>query len=89
MDDLVLELVALSQSALLTRDHMRLQAEFSPLLRLIDVDAGIRVHHRELFENVLGAVESGDEDAAGAAIERLIADAIDALDELRLRGDDA
>nr|WP_229790440.1 GntR family transcriptional regulator [Mycetocola manganoxydans] len=89
MDDLVLELVALSQSARLTRDQMRLQAEFSPLLRLIDVDAGIRVHHRELFENVLGAVESGDEDAAGAAIERLIADAIDALDELRLRADDA
>jgi DNA-binding FadR family transcriptional regulator len=88
MDDLQLELVALSQSARLTRDQMRLQAEFSPLLRLIDVNAGTRSRHRELFGSVLDAVGAGDEDAAGDAIERLVGDAIDALDALRLQADD-
>ncbi len=89
MDDLQLELVALSQSARLTRDQMRLQAELSPLLRLIDVDAQIRGRHLEMFGRVLDAVEAGDEAAAGEATEGLVSDAIDALDRLRLQVDDS
>ncbi len=89
MDDLQIELVALSQSARLTRDQMRLQAELSPLLRLIDVDEGVRARQRELFERVLDAVDTGDEDAAGAATERMVTEAVDALDDLRARAERA
>ncbi len=89
MDDLQLELVALSQSARITHDQMRLQAELSPLLRLIDVDAQARADQRARFEQVLDAVEAGDEDRAGAATERAVDDLVRALDALHLRQDDA
>lgn len=83
MDDLQLELVALSQSARLTRDQMRLQAELSPLLRLLDTDPAARAEQVTRFRAVLDAVDAGDEAAAGAATDRLIADTVDALDALR------
>ena len=85
MDDLQLELVALSQSARVTREQMRLQAEFSPLLRLLDTEADVREAQRTRFTEILDAVESGDEDAAGRATERLVTEAVAALDALRQR----
>ncbi len=89
MDDLHLELVALSQSARLTRDQMRLQAELSPLLRLIDVDPALRRRQRELLERTLDAVDAGDESSASSAIEELVTASIDALDALRMHADDS
>lgn len=85
MDDLQLELVALSQSARLTRDQMRLQAELSPLLRLLDAEAASRAAQLAGFAAVLDAVAAGDEDAAGAATDALVTDAVTALDALRQR----
>lgn len=89
MDDLQLEIVALSQSARLTRDQMRLQAEISPLMRLLDTDADSRARQLTGFARVLDAVDSGDEDAAAAATDRFVTDAIDALDALRQELDPA
>jgi len=88
MDDLQLELVALSQSARITRDQMRLQAELSPLLRLIDVDPVQRGRQRALFERVLEAVEAGDEPAASEATERMVDETIHALDALHMAQDE-
>lgn len=85
MDDLQLELVALSQSARLTRDQMRLQAEISPLLRLLDGDASARADQHDRFAAVIAAVDDGDEDAAGAATDGMITAAVVALDALRQR----
>lgn len=87
MDDLQLELVALSQSARLTRDQMRLQAELSPLLRLIDVDADDRARQAEQFAHVLTTVRDGDEHAAGDLTERMVSEAVLALLALRLSQD--
>ncbi|GAA1852997.1 FadR/GntR family transcriptional regulator [Microbacterium koreense] len=89
MDDLQLELVALSQSARLTRDQMRLQAELSPLLRLIDTDEAGRTVQYEGSVRVLDAVAAGDENAAGAAMEEMVGDLVRLLESLRLSLDEA
>lgn len=76
MDDVQVELVALSQSARLTREQMRLQAELSPYLRLVDVDDEARAG---LYGDLLAAIDAvvdGDADAAGLAIESLSVRAI-------------
>lgn len=83
MDDLQIELVALSQSARLTREQMRLQAELSPLLRLVDIDPDARSAQRDHFGDTLTAVEAGDELAAGQATERSVAAVVDALITIR------
>lgn len=88
MDDLQLELVALSQSARLTRDQMRLQAELSPLLRLIDVDEAGRAVQQEGSARVLDAVAAGDENGAGAAMEEMVSGLIRLLESLRLSMED-
>ena len=84
MDDLHLELVALSQSARLTRDQMRLQAELSPLLRLIDADEAGRTVQYDGTARMLEAVAAGDENAAGAATEEMIGGLVRLLETLRL-----
>lgn len=89
MDDLQLELVALSQSARITRDQMKLQAEMSSLLRLLDVDPDTRARQRARFEGVLDAVESGDDLSAAEAIESAIDDLIRALDALHMEQPDS
>lgn len=86
MDDLQLELIALSQSARITREQMRLQAELSPLLRLLDVDPARRDEQRVAFETVLSAVESGDETTASHATEKLVDDLVRSLDALHMAG---
>jgi DNA-binding FadR family transcriptional regulator len=67
-DDAVIELAALSQSARLTREQMKLQGEFSPLLALIDTDRTSRRHGREQLLAVLAEVERGD---AAASVKAL------------------
>lgn len=63
LDEAVLELTALSQSARLTREQMRLQAEFSPLLALI-TGAERRKARESAFRRVLTAVRRGEGRAA-------------------------
>ena len=67
-DDAVIELAALSQSARLTREQMKLQGEFSPLLALIDTDATSRGTSRDHLIDVLSAVGAADAEAATAAL---------------------
>lgn len=79
LDDVLVELVSLSQSARLTREQMKLQAEFSPFLRLVAPDtAGMRVQ-RESLTRIIDAVEHGDPELAGAHTESMVADVIEAL----------
>jgi GntR family transcriptional repressor for pyruvate dehydrogenase complex len=67
-DDAVIELAALSQSARLTREQMKLQGEFSPLLALIDTEAESRADSRAGLLAVLHAVGSADAEAAVLAL---------------------
>ncbi len=83
LDDVQVELVSLSQSARLTREQMRLQAEFSPYLRLVGPDSeGLARQARSLVQ-IIEAVESGDPDDAGRRTETMVADVIDALIQLQ------
>ncbi|PKI91900.1 FadR family transcriptional regulator [Actinomycetales bacterium SN12] len=83
LDDVLVELVSLSQSARLTREQMKLQAEFSPYLRLAAPDdAGLREQAASLAD-IISAVEQSDPDTAGVRTERLVADVIDALIHLQ------
>lgn len=79
MDDVHVELVALSQSARLTREQMKLQAEFSPFLRLVDNDPDSRAIQVRHLGAMIDAVAAGDVIAAGAASEAFIATAIERL----------
>lgn len=67
-DDAVIELAALSQSARLTREQMKLQGEFSPLFALIDTDPVSRAMCRTHLIDVLHAVGDG---AAETAVRTL------------------
>lgn len=80
-DEAQIELSALSQSARLTREQMRLQAELSPLLALVESDPVERDLMGDRFLDVLEAVAQGDaggasvlvRDSIGRAVELLIA----------------
>lgn len=78
-DDAHLEISALSQSARLTREQMRLQAEFSPFLALVDVSDADRDRSRSQLLAVLDAVSDADSAAATARVRESIADAVDRL----------
>lgn len=83
LDDVQVELVSLSQSARLTREQMKLQAEFSPYLRLAGPDAeGVRAQTASLVR-IITAVESGDPDEAARRTENMVTDVIDALISLQ------
>lgn len=83
LDDAQIELVALSQSARLTREQMKLQAEISPFLRLVaHVEAG-RYRQAEHLAEVIDAVEAGDHEQAVERTERMVAELIDALIQLQ------
>lgn len=82
-DDTQIELAALSQSARLTREQMRLQGELSPFFALIDIDADARHANRERLLEVLGAVADGDESRAVALTREKVHRCIDWLIDLR------
>ncbi|WAA65518.1 FadR/GntR family transcriptional regulator [Microbacterium oxydans] len=83
LDDVQIEIVALSQSARLTREQMKLQAELSPLLRLVAHETENLRRQAEHLAAVIDAVEAGDPDAAGARTELMAAETIDALIRLQ------
>ena len=82
-DDAQIELAALSQSARLTREQMRLQAELSPLLLLVDADRAERDRMAERFVEVLAAVAEGDASRASAGVRAAGARAVEVLLALR------
>lgn len=77
-DDVLIEVMSLSQSARLTREHMKLQVELSPFVRLLDPDAAARTELAHRLAELLQALEAGDAEAAArcaeTGAERLIAD---------------
>jgi len=82
-DDAQIELSALSQSARLTREQMRLQAELSPLLALADRDVERREKTRARFWAVLSAVEQGDPATAVRLSRAAVGETVEWLIDLR------
>lgn len=74
-----LEIAALSQSARLVREELRMQAEFAPLLWLELRDPEYRRRNLRSRLAVVDALESGD---GAAARERVVAQVQDAIDWL-------
>lgn len=87
LDDIQIEIVALGQSARLTREQMKLQAELSPYLRLVSNEGHGRRRQAHHLASVIDSVEAGDADFAGARTETMVAEAIDALIQLQARID--
>ncbi|MFC7790236.1 FadR/GntR family transcriptional regulator [Microbacterium sp. MAHUQ-60] len=83
LDDVQVELVALSQSARLTREQMKLQAEFSPYLRLVAPDAPGLARQARGIIRIIKAVRSGDQEDAARRTEAMVADVIDELIRLQ------
>ena len=78
-DDAHLEISALSQSARLTREQMRLQAEFSPFLALVDASETDRDRSRSQLLALLDAVSEADSAAATSLVRESITEAVDRL----------
>ncbi|MGJ6966449.1 FadR/GntR family transcriptional regulator [Streptosporangium sp. G11] len=77
-----IEVAAASQSARLTQEEIRLQADIGPLLWLAHGgDDGIPAQHHAIAE----AIHRGDDDHARSLAERHVLDAVEHLIELRLR----
>lgn len=74
-----LEIAALSQSARLVREELRLQAEFAPLLWLSLRDQTHRDRARDAHLEVVAAIESMDASAARRRTVEHIAEAIEWL----------
>ncbi len=80
-----IEVAAASQSARLTQEEIRLQADIGPLLWL--PHEGLSGHDETAAQHraIAGAVERGDGEQARAVAERHVLDATRHLIELRLR----
>lgn len=74
-----LEIAALSQSARLVREELRLQAEFAPLLWLCLREPRFREASRDAHRAVVTAIEAGDGQLARATTVAHIAEAIEWL----------
>lgn len=79
LDDIQIELVALSQSARLTREQMKLQAELSPYLRLVAHEVHGRERQAAHLLAAIDAVESADPETAATHIIEMVEETIDAL----------
>ena len=71
-----LEIAALSQSARLVREELRLQTEFAPLLWLCLREQEYRQRSRDSHISVIEAIQATDGDAARRRTVELITDAI-------------
>lgn len=74
-----LSLAALTQSARLTREVVRLESDFGPLLRHPLVDAAHREHARRCHLDLLRALRARDADAARACVRERLTSALDEL----------
>jgi GntR family transcriptional repressor for pyruvate dehydrogenase complex len=78
-DDAMIEIAALSQSARLTREQMKLQGEFSPLFALVDTHAPSRAASRARLIELLSAVSAAEGEAATRALSDNVRLAVDWL----------
>ncbi len=78
-----LELAALSQSVRLTREHVRVQTEFTPLLALQDLDEAARIATHEQLTAQITATLAGDVSAAVAAVRESVRGSMRWLIEFR------
>ncbi|MFJ2029475.1 FadR/GntR family transcriptional regulator [Streptosporangium sp. NPDC087985] len=77
-----IEVAAVSQSARLTQEEIRLQADIGPLLWLAHLEEdGPSARHHAIAE----AIHRGDDDHARSLAERHVLEAVEHLIELRLR----
>lgn len=83
LDDVQIELVALSQSARLTREQMKLQAELSPYLRLAAQNRQEERSQATHLLSIIDSVENGDAESASIRTEQMVAATIDALIRLQ------
>lgn len=83
-DDVTIEVISLSQSARLTREHMGLQVEFSPFVRLLDPVPAARASHVRRVREIVQAIADGDDERAAAATETAVAKLVTEL--LTLKG---
>ena len=70
--EIQLELAALSQSVRLTKEHVRVQTEFTPLLALQDIDRDARMATQEALMTQIRATRAGDVDAARSAVRETV-----------------
>lgn len=81
--DLQLELASLSQSVRLTSEHVRIQAEFTPLLSLQDVDAAQRLATHDFLAAQIEATSQGDIRIAREIVQASIRSSLRWLTTLR------
>lgn len=81
--ELYLSLAALTQSARMTREVVRLESDFGPLLRHPLADADYRAHSRQCHLDLLDALRSHDGDAARRCVRAQLTRAIDELSVLQ------
>lgn len=89
LDDALVELVSLSQSARLTREQMKLQAEFSPYLRLVAPAAEGQAAQCDRLRAIIDAVESADAETAAHLTEQMVIGVIDDLIALQTASSDS
>jgi DNA-binding FadR family transcriptional regulator len=82
-----LEVAALAQSARLVREHVRLQAEFGPLLSVGFREPGMRDKAVGHYRAVIGHLAEGDADAARRAVKDSIAEAVEVLIDAKVAAD--
>ena len=78
-----LEVAALSQSARLVREHLRLQAEFGPLLWLNLRTQQNRDRNRETHGAIVSAIAEGDADTARRLTVEQLSDAVEWLIQVK------
>ncbi|MFT4232420.1 MAG: GntR family transcriptional regulator [Leucobacter sp.] len=77
--DVQLELAALSQSVLLTSEHVRVQTELTPLFALQDADIAYRLSVHEALIAQVDALRDRDAAAAQEIVRRSVGDAMSRL----------
>lgn len=78
-----LEIAALSQSARLVREHLRLQAEFGPLLWLNLRSQPNRDRNRDIHGAIVQAVAEGDAETARRLTVEQLSDAVEWLIQVK------
>lgn len=81
--DVQLELASLSQSVRLTSEHVRVQAEFTPLLALQDVDQSQRHFTHDALVEQVEAIKENDVQRAREVVRSSIRGSVRWLAELR------
>ncbi|MET1037286.1 MAG: FCD domain-containing protein [Aeromicrobium sp.] len=80
--ELCLSVAALTQSARMTREVVRLEADFGAVLRMPLADADFRALTCARHEALVDAIERGDADTARSCVKEHLGDAVERLADL-------